>query len=287
MCPLLGPGVRCNFSRNFAARLVFNGHMKRAVSAVAATLMAAAVMPAAASATNVPIGATASPLVSPTCPANAQGKNCAIVLTQVTAYETLRDGVANPDTVKQSGVISAFTLGLAGTKLITPKILANLDKSYGGPPEAQLTVLRATGTPSSPTYRVAAESSVIMLRPELGTVAEFPLVTPLPVVRGEILALTVPTWAPVLSFELSTTKFSYVQGRANLKLSTGGTSCDTTGGANLAQIVVGELSDYGCSYPGTRIEYSALEITTPAGFTSQVRRRLAAIRAAGVRIIKR
>ncbi|HEY2592430.1 MAG TPA: hypothetical protein VGK33_00865, partial [Chloroflexota bacterium] len=200
-----------------------------------------------------------------------QGSSCKIVLTQVTAYETLRDGVSNPDTIKQSGVVSAFTLGLAGTSLITPKVLTALDKSYGGPPEAQLTVLRATGTTSSPTYRVAAESAIVKLRPELGKVAEFPLVTPLPVVRGEMLALTVPTWAPVLSFELNTTKFAYIQDRANMKTTSGATSCTSLGGANLAQIVVGELSTYGCSYPGTRIEFSALEITTPAGFTSQAR----------------
>jgi hypothetical protein len=263
------------------------GHMKRAVLAAAAILMAAVLVPATASAADLQIGVTASPVISPTCPANAQGTACKIVLTQVTAYETLRDGVSNPDTIKQSGVISAFTLGLAGTSLITPKVLSGLDKSYGGPPEAQLTVLRPTGTPSNPYYRVAAESTIVKLRPELGKVAEFPLVTPLPVVRGEMLALTVPTWAPVLSFELATNKFAYVQGRANMKTTSGSTSCDTTGGANLAQIVVGELSTYGCSYPGTRIEYSALEITTPAGFTSQVRKHLAAIRAAGVRVIKR
>jgi hypothetical protein len=256
--------------------------MKRAVSALAAALTAAVVVPAAASAANLQIGITASPVISPICPANAQGTKCKIVLTHVTAYETLRDGVATPDTIRQSGVISAFTLGLAGTNLITPTILANLDKAYGGPPEAQLTVLRATGTTANPSYRVAAESGLVKLRPELGKVAEFPLVAPLPVVRGEILALTVPTWAPVLSFELAPTKFSYVQSR-----STSGGSCNTASGANLAQIVVGEFSSYSCSYPGTRIEYSALEITTPAGFTSQVRKRLAAIRAAGVRIIKR
>ncbi len=246
--------------------------MKRAVSALVAILVAAAFVPAAASAADLQVGITASPVISPTCPANAQGKSCAIVLTQVTAYETLRDGVVNPDTVKQSGVISAFTLGLAGTNLITPAVLANLDKTYGGPPEAQLTALVATGTPTHPAYRVAAESAVVKLRSELGKVAEFPLLTPLPVVRGEILALTVPTWAPVLSFELNTTKFAYVQSRAEIKTTSGASSCDTTGGANLAQIVVGELSSYGCSYPGTRIEYSALEITTPAGYTGSIRK---------------
>lgn len=241
-------------------------------------LMAAVLLPAAASAAELQIGVTTSPVISPTCPANAQGKACDILLTQVTSYETLRDGVANPDTIKQSGEIASFTLGLAGTNLITPAIIAAEDKSYGGPPEAQLTVLRPTGTPANPFFRVAAESAIVKLRPELGKVAEFPLVTPLPVVRGEILALTVPTWAPVLSFELDPTKFSYAQSKPKLNTGKGTTTCDTTGGANLAQIVVGELSSYGCAYPGTRIEYSALEITTPAGYISSAHRRRAAAR---------
>lgn len=266
--------------------------MKRAVRALAAISLAAAAVPATASAAELQIGVTTSPLVSPTCPANAQGQACTIILEQVTAYETLRDGVANPDVIRRSGVISAFTLGLAGTSLITPTILAAENQKYGGPPEAQLTALIPTGTPARPSFRVAAQTGIIKLRSELGNVAQFPLVTPLPVVRGEILALTVPTWAPVLSIEQNTTKFAYAQSRSKqtvsvkVKNSAGAivtqrtSSCNTTGTANFAQIVVGELSGYGCTYAGTRIEYSALEITTPAGFTGNLRRhRLAAHRA--------
>lgn len=251
---------------------------------MAAAVVTATLLPAAASAADVHIGVTTSPLVSPTCPANAQGSSCTILLTQVTAYETLRDGVTNPDTVKRSGVISSFTLGLAGTGLITPAIIAAKSAQYGGPPEAQLTALVATGTPVNPSYRVAAQTAVVKLRSVLGKVAEFPLLTPLPVVRGEILALTVPTWAPVLSIEQNSTKFSYSQSRAKqmvsvkVKNSSGATvtkresSCNTVGTANFAQIVVGELSSYACTYPGNRIEYSALEITTPTGFTGNTRR---------------
>jgi hypothetical protein len=245
--------------------------MKRAIIAAVAGVLAAFLAPAAAIAADVPVGVTASPLVSPTCPANAQGAACEIVLTQVTAYETLRDGVANPDMIKRSGVVVSFDLGLAGTSLITPAVLASLDKTYGGPPEVQLTVLRSVGTPTAPAFRVAAQSAVFMLRPELGTVADFPLIDPLPVVRGEMLAVTVPTWAPVLSFELSATQFAYAQSRSQV-VKAGVSSCDTTGGANLAQLAVGSLSSYGCSYPGTRIEYSALEITTPPGFIGSARR---------------
>lgn len=247
--------------------------MNRVVTALAATLLAAVLVPAAASAANIEIGVTASPIIAPTCPADAQGNACRIVLTQVTAYETRRDGVVNPTKIREAGVISSFTLGLTGTSTITAKDVTYLDKTYGGPPEAQLTILRATGTSSRPAFRVAAQSPVFKVQPELGQVAEYPLVAPLPVVRGELVALTVPTWAPVLSFELSTTKFSYNQSRTSSRTTTGASSCSTSAGANLAQITIGELSNYSCNFVGTRVEYSALEITTPAGFSSSLRKR--------------
>jgi hypothetical protein len=265
---------------------MFNERMKRAVCAVAAAVVAAASLPAVASAAEVQIGVTTSPLVAPTCLPGVTPGDCKIVLNHVTAYETLRDGVANPDTIKQSGVISSFTLGLASSTLITPALYAQAVATYGGPPEAQLTALIPTGTPTNPSYRVAAQTAVVKLHSEFGKVAEFPLLTPLPVVRGEIIALTVPTWAPVLSIEQDKTKFSYAQSRVTgTELVTVPattttpaktervSSCVEPPTVNLAQIVVGELSGYSCVYPGNRIEYSALEITTPSGYTGNTRRR--------------
>lgn len=252
---------------------------------IAAVATAAVLAPVSASAQDIQVGVTPSPVISPTCPANAQGGACKIVLTQATAYETLRDGVATPDMIQQSGEISSFTLGLTGTNTITPADFTYLDKTYGGPPEAQLTILRPVGRPAHPVYRVAAQSPIFKLRAELGEVAEFPLTVPLPVVRGEMVALTVPTWAPVLSIELDTTKFSYTQSRMPLPASKNATpSCTTSPGANIAQLQIGQLSNYGCSFPGNRVEYSALEITTPLGFSSQSRRhRLHRPRAAATR----
>jgi hypothetical protein len=246
--------------------------MKRAVLAAAATVMAAFVVPAAASAQNIQIGNTASPLISPTCPPGVSSANCTIVLAQVTAYETVRDGVKTPTAITQSGEISAFSIGLAGTNTITAADISYLNKTYGGPAEVQLTVLRPTGIPSKPVYRVAAQSPIFKVQPSFGQVAEFPLVAPLPVVRGEIVAVTVPTWAPVLSFDLATSKFSYSQSRTKTTTSTGTSSCNSNAGANLAQLTIGELSNYTCSYAGTRVEYSALEITTPLGFSPAVRK---------------
>jgi hypothetical protein len=247
-----------------------------------ALLAAAASVPAVASAQELQVGVTPSPLISPTCPSGVSATDCTIVLTQVTAFETLRDSVADPTEIKQSGVIDSFSVGLAGTTTITSADIAYLNKTYGGAPEVQLAVLQPEGTAALPSYRVAAQSPVYGIESQLGQVAEIPLVTPLPVVRGEILALTVPTWAPVLSFDLSTTAFSYSQSRKQTVTSSG-SSCNTSAGASLAQETIGELSYYSCNYQGTRVEYSALEITTPAGLTSSARRHLRAAKRAARR----
>jgi hypothetical protein len=93
------------------------------------------------------------------------------------------------------------------------------------------------------------------VQPYLGQVVQFPLTTSLPVTRGETIALTTPTWAPVLSIDLSTTHFAYRQSRSR--------NCNNPPSTSQAQTQVGQNARYVCDYPGTRVEYSATEITNP------------------------
>src|SRR5438552_1893574 len=77
---------------------------------------------------------------------------------------------------------------------------------------------------------------------------------PLAVQRGDVVGLTVPTWAPVLSIQLPSSKFAYRQGRS--------TNCGNPPATNQAQAVK-QTATYKCNYAGTRVEYSATEITSP------------------------
>jgi hypothetical protein len=220
--------------------------------------MLLAIAPVAASAQLIEVGATTSPLIAPVCPPGVSPANCTIVLTQVTALETARDSVANPTTITKAGEIVAFSLGVSAlsSKPATVKSdIQYLNGAYGGPAQAQLTVLRPVGRRSQHGWAVAAQSADYQLLPYLGQIVEFPLTTPLPVVPGEVLALTVPTWAPVLTFNLTPTQFSYRQSRK--------AKCSSAPASAQAQTMVGQRSQYQCSYAGTRVEYSATEITTP------------------------
>jgi hypothetical protein len=244
--------------------------------AIAATVgLLAVLVPASASADVIELGTTSTKLVAPTCPPGVQPKNCKIVLTQSTAIETLRDSIAYPTTVKKAGVIVAFTLGLSkldNNRTAARKDINFLDTSFGGTTRAAVSVLSPKGPKSARTWTVTAVSPVFHLQPYLGQVAQFPLPTALPVKPGDVVGLSVPTWAPVLTFLLTPSKFAYRQSRS--------TNCPNPASSNQAQLTVGATTAYGCNYPGTRVEYTVTEVTNPVQTPNYVHARDIAARSA-------
>lgn len=225
--------------------------------AAASAAFFAFVVPASASAQIIELGATSSPLVSPSCPAGVSPANCTIILTQVTALETIRDSVAYPTTVKKAGSIVAFTVGLsrlAADRATAKADIHFLDQTYGGTTRAAITVLRPKGAKKLRQWTVVGESPVFHLQPYLGQVVQLTLPAPLPVKSGDVVGLTIPTWAPVLSIQLPSSKFAYRQSRAK--------NCSKPPASTQAQAVK-QTAAYQCNYPGTRVEYSATEITAP------------------------
>jgi hypothetical protein len=225
--------------------------------AAASAAFFAAVVPASALAQVIELGATSTPLVAPTCPPGVTQLNCTIVLTQVTALETIRDNVDYPTTVKKAGSIVAFTLGLSRLSANRATAKADihfLDKTYGGTTRAAITVLRPKGAKKLRQWTVVGESPVYHLQPYLGQVVQFTLPAPLAVQPGDVVGLTVPTWAPVLSIQLPSSRFAYRQSRAR--------NCTKPPATPQAQAVK-QTAVYKCDYPGTRVEYTATEITSP------------------------
>jgi hypothetical protein len=236
--------------------------MKRLPLVLAALLAAAiaAVAPAAASAKIVELGQTTTPLSAPECPKGVSPSQCFIILTRTTAVQATSDGVAYPTTVKKAGWIVAFSVGLSklsSNAKTERSFLHTLDQAYGGTPQVALTVLKP-GRKNS--YTVVSQSGTFHLIPFLGQVLQEPLslpptfktMTPLAVKPGDVIGLTVPTWAPVLSYNLSASKFAYRQSRK--------ANCKNAAASNTAQVRVGQTEQYLCSYTGTRVEYSATEV---------------------------
>ncbi|HEY6399746.1 MAG TPA: hypothetical protein VIX82_20050, partial [Solirubrobacteraceae bacterium] len=176
--------------------------------------------------------------------------------TQVTSLQTIRDGVAYPTKVKQSGYIVAWTVGLSMISrdpAMERRAIHKFDGAYGTT-RAGIVVLKPVGRHRLFKWQAVAASPIVHLQPYLGQLVQFVLLQPLRVVKGETIALTVPTWAPVLSIALPTKTFAYRQSRA--------TGCTATTPPPAAQ-ATGQTVVYGCNYPGNRVEYSATEVTDP------------------------
>ncbi|MBV9944754.1 MAG: hypothetical protein JO262_21695 [Solirubrobacterales bacterium] len=232
--------------------------MKRSWLAAAAVVVLCGLHSASASAAVVELGATTTPLVAPVCPKGLAPAQCTIILTRATALETIRDTSAYPATVKQAGRLVAFTVGLSALSsnpTTAKNDVAFLDKTYGGDAQVAITVLKPVGPRNHWTWQMVEQGPVVDVQPYLGQVAQFALTASLPVARGETIALTTPTWAPVLSINLATTHFAYRQSRSR--------NCNNPPAASQAQLTVGQSARYACDYPGTRVEYSATEISNP------------------------
>jgi hypothetical protein len=228
--------------------------------AVAAVALGAGAVPAVALADQIELGATHSPLVAPVCPPGVSSSQCTIILTRVTALETLRDGLAYPTKVTKAGRIVAFTVGLSElstSKSTRQSYIHFLDSTYGGTTRVAITVLAPVGKKSQWRWQVVGESPVYHVEPYLGQVVQIPLETSLEVKPGEVIALTTPTWAPVLTIAVASKKFAYRQSRS--------ANCGSPPASSQAQLTANQTAIYGCDYPGTRVEYSATEVTYPLG----------------------
>jgi hypothetical protein len=236
--------------------------MRRNPRRLAAVVVAlgAVLAPATAEAATIEIGATKSPLVAPVCPPNVSSTQCTIVLTRVTALETLRDGVAYPTKVTKAGRIVAFTIGLSklsASKSTQKTYIHFLDQTYGGTAQVAVTVLRPVGKHSDWRWQVIGSSNVFHVIPYLGSVVQLPLESSIEVKPGDVVALSTPTWVPMLTINQDSKKFAYRQSRS--------ANCNNPPSSSQAQLTTNSIARYSCNYPGTRMEYTATEVTYPSG----------------------
>ena len=221
--------------------------MKRlATFALAAAALSAAFAPAA-SARIIEMGAGAQGAKS-SCPGNP----CEVV-GRVTGYQGRADQVRNPFVAPRDGVVVAFTVTLAQLEQNQVEYFTNL---YGSPPSVRLSVLRKSRRRRNRLeHRLIRESRGFEVRQFFGSSPSFALPRPLRVARGDIVALTVPTWAPAFARDLSRSNWWRSSRRR-------GNCDDVTQRADFDD--VGRVRTFGCTYHTARLLYTATFVQDPA-----------------------
>jgi hypothetical protein len=222
------------------------GLMRRRHAAFVVAAAAALLAPATAFAliTEVGVIPPTTPPTAPSCPTHC------LAVSRTTGFQVKVQKVSNPLGMPRSGTVVAWTISLGKPSSAQVKFF---NEHEGGPAEAGIAILRAVTNPHL-TYKLIAQSPPIKLEKYFGETAQFPLETTIPVKKGDIVALTVPTWAPALALGFGNDT-SWRAARQKKQCSE--TSSLTT------HTTIGSAVTYFCLYQTARLTYSATLISTP------------------------
>lgn len=164
----------------------------------------------------------------------------------VTGFQVDNGQTRLPFLVPHDGTIKSWTLTLAQP---TNSQRTFFNGFFGTPPEARLAILRRVGGTQPPRYTLRGQGSIKVLSPYLGQTVEFG--ANLPVEKGDIVGLTVPTWAPAFAQELPVNNVW----RASREPEKCKNATDIRQGE--PQQKIGSRVTYGCKYTTARLLYTA------------------------------
>jgi hypothetical protein len=211
----------------------------------------------------VVLGQTAeTPL--PSCPgkeANGAVVSECRVEGHITGFQAIADGIARPFEAPFEGKIVAWSISLSKPSAAETKTTSDemgfFNEFFGTPSQARIGVLRPVEDSKPPQYKLVRQSPIEILNPYFGSTPVFALDHPLTVLKGQIVALTIPTWAPMFALNLSpenTWRGSRLPDHCIQRE-------DIQGGH--PQQGVGKTKTYGCYYSEARLLYTATLVKKP------------------------
>ena len=227
--------------------------MRSNVVILGAAVAALSLSAVPASAALVEIGKFDTSVV-PSCPSSPISHKC-YAMERATGYQAKVGIKRGLMTIPSNGRIVAFTIALGKPGPSQSAFFTLGDEAIPSPafgePEVQLTILDPKRRLRS---RVAAQSSPFLVRRFFGQTITIALGRSLQVKKGQIVAITTKTWAPIFSIDLT----SDTSWRASREK---GTCADFTQQA--AQTEPQQLAQYYCLYRKVRLAYSATLFTAP------------------------
>jgi len=190
----------------------------------------------------------------PDCPKHCQG------VGRVTGFPIVADGKKRPFNVHKNGKLVAFALSMSKPTKNQRSFFGTIFKggTFGKDPSARLAVIKRK---RHREYKLLRQSPSVNLSSDLGRKQIFTLGKPLRVRKGQIIALTYPSWAPNFAHKgLSATDDRWRASRARGKCAPNGS--DTAAikrwaRKSRAQQKVHSVRSYGCDYRRGRLLYWA------------------------------
>jgi hypothetical protein len=225
-------------------------HMRRLFTLFLALLALSLLVPAGSLGKLAEVGLLTEtvPATVPSCPT----PTC-LAVSRTTGYQVRVGSARDPVFVPRDGVIVAWTISLGKP---TSTQIKFFDTNEGGKASAGIAVLRPERGRKALHYslKLISQSPLMALQSYFGMTAQFPLASTLPVKKGDVVALTVPTWAPALALGFGK--------ETSWRASRPSKQCSLTN-TQTSQTKVSSAVQYACMYETARLTYSATEISTP------------------------
>lgn len=191
----------------------------------------------------------------PTCPANCNA------FGHVTGFQVRTANQSSVHRVRKDGKIVAWSVELGSINkektlnFFESELSDDTFDRYGGDPVANLAVLNKKGKGK---YKLAKQSPIVELKNHLGSKPIFTLKKPLKVKKGQILALTTPTW--VTNFAIKRTNGKALGANTKWRASRRPNRCEPDGkdirnltSRSKPQVKKGNTRRYGCVYTNAEI----------------------------------
>jgi hypothetical protein len=200
----------------------------------------------------------------PSCPGKIVNK---VAITpcrvegHVTGFQVNADGISQPYEAQFEGSVVAWSITLSKPSTKTTATTENevgfFNELLGQPSEARISILRPVEKSKPPSYKLVRESPIEVLNPYFGSTPIFALDHPLVVLKGQIVALTIPTWAPMFAFPAPNGN----DWRASRKPGHCSSKEDIQNGR--PQQGLRKDRPYGCFYSNARLLYTATLVQKP------------------------
>lgn len=142
--------------------------------------------------------------LKPNCGMAATDRTCTAE-GRITGYQVKATGSTRtrPFVVPWAGKVVSWSISLSNptrkdTDAAGPAQFPAYNAYFGSPSQARISVLKRveTNKKGPPRYKMVRQSPVQILNPYFGTKVTFALAKPLNVIKEQVVALTIPTWAP-------------------------------------------------------------------------------------------
>jgi hypothetical protein len=171
-----------------------------------------------------------------------------LAIPRTTGYQAKIGPNREAYTIPRDGRIVAWTVSLGKPG---PNQTKFFNERLGGESQAALAILQPG---EKLTHTVVAKTPMMKLQQWFGMYVQFPLEESVPVKKGQLLALSVPTWAPALQVNLG--------GDTSWRSSRPKGSCNDTAEQS-ALVGDTDSAQFYCLYRTARLTYSATLVSTP------------------------